>query len=108
MFLGEYEAALDAKNRVNFPAKLRDKIPEPDRRNLVLGCRPEGVLAIYTSAEFSRLAAELDAKRGDEDQPDFERVLFTRAKDVEIDGAGRILLPDDLRQWAGIEKHVVF
>lgn len=110
MFLGNYEASFDAKNRVNFPAKLRDKVPEPERRSFFLACHPDRCLVLYTASEWARI--ELDV--GDRSQrsvdwdPHFDRLFYASAVEVDLDGVGRILVPEKLKRWADLKKNVTF
>jgi MraZ protein len=110
MFLGEYEASLDAKNRVSFPAKLRDKIPEAERRSLILLPHPDGCLVLYTPPEWERIARESDerSRSNPSYNPNDDRAVYPKAVDVDIDGVGRILIPEKLKREAGLKKIVVF
>jgi len=110
MFLGNYEASLDAKNRVNFPAKLRDKIPETERRSIVLACHPDRCVVLYTLSEWARITRDFDqrSREGGKWDPFFDRLFYSSASEVDLDGAGRILIPDKLKRWADLKKNVVF
>jgi MraZ protein len=110
MFLGNHEASFDAKNRVNFPAKLRDKVPDPERRSFILACHPDHCLVLYTQSEWARITRDFDEKsRTTKDwDPFMERLLFANATEVDLDGVGRILVPEKLKRWAGLQKNVVF
>jgi MraZ protein len=111
MFLGNHEASFDAKNRVNFPAKLRDKVPESERRSLILAWHPpDPCLVLYTQSEWKRIQDVVDAKSraADDWDRDLDRHLYGHALDVELDGVGRLLVPEKLKRWAGLEKDVTF
>ena len=111
MFLGNHEASFDAKNRVNFPAKLRDKIPEAERRSLILAWQPpDPCLVLYTASEWARITSEIAqrSRAAREWDRNVDRHLYGNATDLEIDAVGRILVPEKFRNWAGIGKAVVF
>jgi len=112
MFYGEYEASLDAKNRVAFPAPFRNRLEPAERERLVLTPMPDGCIALYTLAEWQRLEREVAEASGTvlgtAQARDFERALYSRAADVDIDKQGRILLPERLRKEGGLRKDVVF
>ena len=111
MFLGSHEASFDAKSRVNFPAKLRDKVPEPERKTFILACHPDRCLVLYTASEWARITRDFDERsRADASgwDPFFDRLLYASAVEVDLDGAGRILVPEKLKRWASLGKNVVF
>jgi MraZ protein len=111
MFLGNYEASFDAKNRVNFPARLRDKIPEPERRSLVLAWHPpDPCLVLYAPSEWGRIEQlVLEASRASPSwDRNVDRHLYGHATEVDLDGVGRILVPEKFKLWADLKKNVVF
>lgn len=98
---GSYEHTIDAKGRLFMPAKLREE----------LGCvfyiamGMDGCLAIYSEASWSGFMDKLA------DLPSAEtramRTFFANAGKCELDSQGRILIPQKLRAYAGLEKEVV-
>lgn len=110
MFLGAHEASLDAKNRVAFPARLRERLPEAERRTVILTKHGAGCIGLYPLSAFERMARFIEEKRrasADWDD-DAERELYANSERVDVDAVGRILIPEKLRAWAGLEKNVVF
>jgi MraZ protein len=104
MFLGQYAHALDAKGRLTIPVRFRPQlatgafVTQGFDRNLV----------VYTTESFERLAAHANTlTTTDPEARAVRRVLFGGATEVGLDAAGRILLPDFLRQYAGIENETV-
>src|SRR5579862_9796686 len=90
MLLGEYEHSLDDKNRLTLPAKLREQLGE----ELVVTRSLDGCLAVYSVAAFELLAERvgtLDAFSRESRQ--MQRFFFTGAERVELDKAGRIVIP---------------
>jgi len=113
VFTGEYEHTIDAKSRLAIPADLRSRImgESPDSCSAIqIYVTPgEGqTLYLYTESGFEARAAELQNSQLDADQLlTYERMWFSRARCVEIDGNGRIRLPEKLLKRAGLGKEVV-
>lgn len=91
MFFGRYDYTIDAKGRLNFPAKFRDAMGE----SFVVLEWVDNCLFVLPLPEVEKLAEKLEA--GD---------LFSTACEVVPDKQGRILLPAELRSYAGLEKDV--
>lgn len=103
MLIGEYQHNIDAKGRVIIPAKFRDDLGE--RFYVTKGL--DGCLFVLSSLEWKRLedkiqAMPLSKSRG------LQRFFFSGAAEVEPDKQGRILLPQTLRDYAGLMKDVTF
>jgi len=108
MFRGVTSLALDAKGRLAIPSRYRDTLAPTGSGNLVLTADPSRCLLLYPRAAWEPLERRLmalssfDAKiRG------LQRLLVGHADDVEVDAAGRILVPPPLRRYAGLDKRVV-
>ncbi len=104
MFMGEFQHSVDAKGRLIIPAKLRDGLG--DRFIATKGL--ENCLFVFPTAEWEAFGEKLrslplasGAARA------FTRLFFSGATECELDTQGRILLPANLREYAGIEKDVV-
>jgi MraZ protein len=112
LFYGQYEAALDAKSRVTFPARLRERVAPDERERFMLTLGPDGCLVLYTLSEWAKIEQEVAERArtslGTPEAREFERALFSSATDVDIDRQGRILLPEPLRRRAGIGKEAIF
>ena len=102
MLIGQFEHTIDAKGRINFPARFREDMG--DRFILTKGL--DNCIAVYSMAEWGRWEEKL---RGlpDSKSRQLKRSFFASATDVEPDRQGRIVLPAVLRQYAGLEKDVV-
>lgn len=104
MFMGEFTHALDEKGRVNIPSRLREGLG--DRCVVTRGL--DKCLFVYPLAEWSRLEGklkDLPFTRGDNRA--FTRLFFSGAIEAELDRQGRVLIPQNLREHASIEKEVV-
>jgi MraZ protein len=103
MLIGEYGYNIDSKGRLNFPAKLREDMGE--RFILSKGLGSE-YLCAYPMEEW-RLKRErlkqLPAKKVRE----LQRFLFSSATVAEPDSQGRIVIPQNLREYAGLSREVV-
>jgi MraZ protein len=103
MFLGRFEHSVDTKGRVAVPARFRDRLSG----ELILTRGNDGCLYLFTEESWEPLAAKLNAlPTGDEDARNLRRAVFSSAEPVELDKQGRVIIPDHLRQYAGISSDV--
>ncbi|MBI1733746.1 MAG: division/cell wall cluster transcriptional repressor MraZ [Candidatus Rokubacteria bacterium] len=106
MFRGRYQHALDPKGRVSIPAKYRDLLAQYEGATLVL-VPNEHALEVHPLEEWERLEARINEKSMfDAELRKIGRLYISRAKEVELDGAGRILVPPDTRQQGGLGREV--
>ena len=104
MFLGRYAHALDAKGRLAVPARFRDALAD----GVVLTRGIDRCLALYPMAAWMPLAERVSALPiTDPDARNFRRLVFAEAVDLGLDGQGRILVPPELRRWAGLEREAL-
>ena len=103
-FCGEYKCSADAKGRLLIPSKLRDLFPEGQSVILVRSLDP--CINLYTEERWSDFEEKIATLPGTEAR-DVRRFFYASMQDVEPDGQGRVLLPIQLREYAGIEKAVV-
>jgi MraZ protein len=104
MFTGEFQHTLDVKGRVIIPSRLRDGLG--DRFVVTRGL--DHCLFVYPPAEWSRLEQKLkQLPFTKSDSRAFMRLFFSGAMEVEADKQGRVLIPQNLRDYAGIEKDVM-
>ncbi len=103
MFIGEFNYKIDAKKRLAVPAKFRDDLDG----KVVVTRGLDGCLFLYTLDEWKKLAEKISSlPLAQSDARSFARVMLAGAMEVEIDGSGRILLPDYLKEYADLEKEV--
>ena len=103
MLIGEYNYALDAKGRLNFPAKLREDLGDHFFIAKGLG---EHCLYVYSLAEWQKFIDKIDALPFSKARK-LQRELFASACEVEPDKQGRIVVPANLREHGELEKDVV-
>lgn len=104
MFLGEYTHTIDDKGRVTIPARFRAELAG----GLVVTRGFDRNLMIYPLTEWQEMAERVAARPvSDENVRAFRRRIFAGATDLEPDRQGRIVLPQYLREFAGIDGEVV-
>lgn len=101
MLVGQYDYAIDAKGRLNFPAKFRDAMGE----TFIVTRWLDHCLAAFPSDEFEKVAAKIEEK-GLVKGRNVSRMLYSSAVEVTPDKQGRILLEPVLRSHAGLQKEV--
>ena len=107
-FLGEYEVAIDAKGRFLLPAGLRKQLPEGAGERFVINRGFESCLVLYTMDVWQVLSAKMN-KLNDFNQKEraFKRLFLNGASIVELDSAGRMLLPKNLMEYASLSKEMI-
>ncbi|WP_139904232.1 division/cell wall cluster transcriptional repressor MraZ [Clostridium thermarum] len=104
MFIGEYQHAIDNKNRMIIPSKFREELGN----SFVLTKGLDGCLYAYTMNEWKNMEDKLkNLPLTSKDARAFVRFFFSGANEVEIDKQGRALIPQNLLEYAGIEKEIV-
>jgi MraZ protein len=105
MLIGEYEHALDEKNRVSLPKPFRTGLG----RKIVMTRGLDNCLFVYSRKDWDTVAAKLqELSFAQADTRGFNRFILSGAAELEVDAAGRVLIPEHQRQFAGLKKHVVF
>ncbi|MBI4087449.1 MAG: division/cell wall cluster transcriptional repressor MraZ [Candidatus Liptonbacteria bacterium] len=101
MLLGEYQHNLDNKGRVAIPAKFKDRLAP----GAIITRGLDNCLFVFASKEWEALAQKLVAlPLAQANSRAFVRLMLAGACDVNLDNQSRILIPDYLRQYAGLEK----
>ncbi len=98
-----YSHQLDAKNRMRIPAKLREELGASYTITVGAG----GCLCVYSEEQFNEVKATLNkvnAYRNNELKA--ARYILYNSCQVEEDNQGRILLPENLRKYAKIDKNI--
>ncbi|MBI5077674.1 division/cell wall cluster transcriptional repressor MraZ [Candidatus Falkowbacteria bacterium] len=104
MFIGEYNFSVDAKARIAIPAKFRVTLGH----EFVITIGLDNCLSVYTKTEWTKLAEKLSSlPLGQANSRAFSRQMLGGAMDVRLDSQGRVILPDYLRKYAGINKKAV-
>jgi len=104
MFIGEYQHAIDNKNRMIIPSKFREELGA----RFVITKGLDGCLYAYTMDEWKIMEDKLKKlPLTSKDARAFVRFFFSGANEVEPDKQGRVLIPQNLLEYAGIEKEIV-
>lgn len=105
MFIGEYEHTLDEKKRVSLPKAFRSALG----KKMVMTRGLDNCLFIYSQKNWEKVAAKLEALSfAQADTRGFNRFILSGAAEVEADAAGRILIPEHQKAFAGLTKTIVF
>lgn len=105
MFLGEYQHSLDEKKRVSLPKSFRKDLG----RTVVMTRGLDNCLFIYSRKSWERVAKKLsELSFAQADTRGFNRFILSGAAEVEVDSAGRVLIPDHQKGFAGLKKEIVF
>jgi len=104
MFIGEYSHSVDAKGRLAVPVKFRARL----KGGAVVTRGLDNCLFLYPQAEWQKLAQKLSQLPiSQKNTRAFARLMLAGAMEVKIDSLGRILVPEYLRQYAGMKKKAV-
>lgn len=104
MLMGKYQNSMDAKFRMIVPAKYREELGH----KCVLTRGIDKCLYIYPVSQWNRFMEKLSSlPTADPNARAFIRHFYASAVEAEIDKQGRMVLPQELREYAGIEKDLV-
>jgi len=104
MLIGEYIHTLDDKKRLSLPAKFRKELG----RTVVVTRGFDACLFVFSELSWEKIAEKLASLPiGQTDTRGLSRFLLAGATEGEVDSAGRILIPDYLKEFAHLETRVV-
>lgn len=104
MFIGEYNHTIDEKGRLAVPAKFRTELA----KGAVVTKGLENCLFLYTKKDWQELAEKISKLPiSQSSSRAFSRLMLAGAMEAELDKQGRIVLPDYLRKYAGLNKKAV-
>ena len=105
MLIGEYTHTIDTKGRMAVPAKFREKLGGP---GAILTRGLDKCLFLFTAKDWEPMVQKISALPiTQSNSRAFSRLMLAGAMEVELDQQGRILLPDYLREYAGLKKVAV-
>jgi len=103
MLIGEYTHSIDDKNRLSLPAKFRQEVG----KKVVITLGLDGCLFVFSLKQWMKVSERLSESSWlQSDARSFNRYMFGGAIESEVDSIGRILLPDFLKESAGIKNKV--
>ena len=104
MLLGEYTHTLDDKKRLTLPKKFKDSLG----KKLVITRGLDNCLFLYSEKEWADIAKRLrELSFAQADTRGFNRFMFSGAAEVDVDSAGRILVPEHLKKFGALKTKVV-
>lgn len=104
MFIGEYHHALDDKGRIQIPVKFRADVA----KGAVVTRGLDNCLFIYPKTAWAEMADKLSKLPiSKANTRAFSRLMLAGAMELDVDKQGRAMLPEYLRQFAGLKKMVV-
>ena len=104
MLLGEYRHTIDAKGRIAVPAKFREGLSS----GVIVTRGLDECLFVFAKKEWETLVTKLTTlPLAQSNSRAFVRLMLAGAVDIELDVQGRILIPDYLREYAGLKKEGV-
>lgn len=106
MFRGVNTINLDAKGRIALPVRYRDRLTEEFGGRLVVTIDPMSkCLLIYPLDTWEAIQKKVEAMSTTNPATRrFQRLIIGYANDFELDSNGRMLLPQKLREYAGLDK----
>ncbi len=108
MFRGVSNITVDAKGRVAMPTRHRDRLLEICEGQLVVTVDVDHCLLIYPQQEWEQIEAKLVKLSSlNRKARSLQRLLVGHATEIDLDGNGRMLLPQPLREFAGIDRRAV-
>ena len=104
MLRGTFTPALDAKGRINIPARLREELGE----SFVIAKGVEHCISLYPPEAWENFTEKLEhlPKISNEPARRLRRFFYGNSMDAELDKQGRLLIPQSLRNYAGLKKDV--
>ena len=107
-FTSEYKCKLDAKGRLVLPAKMKANLPEAASNELFMREGFEPCLELYPLIEYKKIYSKIAGlNEFNAEYRKLQRNFFRGSTTVELDSAGRLLLPKPMLQYASLDKEIV-
>ncbi len=108
MFYGEHEHSIDGKGRLIIPSKFREVSKEHYVERFFITRGLDQCLFVFTEDEWRKQEAKFKGVSFTSTEArNFNRLFFSGACEVACDGQGRILIPQYLKEFAGLKQDVV-
>ena len=105
MIIGQYSHTIDDKKRISLPKNWKNLFG----KKVVMTRGLDNCVFLYTTKEWTKIAEKLaQTSMGSRDARDLNRFFLSGATETDVDSAGRILLPEYLKDFAKLEKEVIF
>ena len=103
MLIGQYEHTIDNKKRLALPSKFRGELGA----KVIITRGIESCLVVYTEKEWKVFSERLSSLTISQSEArSFSRMVLAGAMEVSLDKLGRILVPDYLKDYAGLKKNI--
>ena len=102
MLMGKYPHSIDAKNRLIIPSKLKEQLGS----KITIIKDADKSLCAYSEEEWASYVEKLNSRPKSEARQ-IARFLYSNAIEVQPDSQGRVLIPQNMLDYAGITKNVV-
>jgi len=107
-FTSEYTGKLDAKGRLVLPAKMKANLPEASSNELFMREGFEPCLELYPLLEYKKIYSKIAGLNSfNAEYRRLQRNFFRGSATVELDTAGRLLIPKSMLQYANLDKEIV-
>ena len=108
MFRGASRLNLDAKGRLAIPTRYRERLNECCASELVITIDKDRCLLVYPLPEWQEIERKLNKLPSyNKAARNLQRLLVGHATEVDMDAQGRVLLPQTLREFAGLQKQAM-
>lgn len=108
IFNGEYECKMDAKGRLLLPSRIKAKLPECSKHEIVLSQGFDPCLIIYTIEEYAHMYEKFSSlSQFNLEQRNLQRNFFRGSVEVELDNMGRFLIPKRMAQYARLGRDAI-
>lgn len=104
MLIGEYLHTVDPKKRLSLPAKFRKELG----KTVIVTRGLDQCLFVFSQPSWKKLVQKFGGLSiGSAESRGFNRFMFSGAVEADVDAAGRILIPDNLKEYAGLKGKVI-
>jgi len=104
MLIGEYTHTIDNKNRLSLPSRFRKVLG----KKVVVTRGLDNCLFVYSAGEWKTISEKVSSLgMGHAETRAFARFMLAGATEAEVDSLGRVLIPDYLKQFAGLEDKAI-
>jgi MraZ protein len=109
MFRGRYEHTIDAKGRTSLPSRYREMLSAQGERRVILTSALDPCVVAYTVPEWQAFEERLaKLPQFDRAVQRLKRIYVSGAVECDVDDSGRVLVPPTLREYANLQKDVLW
>ena len=107
--IGQYEYKIDPKNRFVVPPRFREALIAEKGSDFILTLGTDGSIGLFLPSQWERYLQKLETQdiKNKADARHLRRIIYSSAVPSHLDEQGRILVPQNLKEHAGLRKDVV-